>query len=121
MRYKVQSSCYRPSTVLSSRETELEQLGGASEELGESITAAGPLQDKCCGYQPIYDGQVQHSCHGGCPSHVHTSLCCCSAGELPWALPDCSQRAPVLEGNTATASSASYLILVLNLCFVEDA
>lgn len=100
---------------------QLPQPGGTSEELDKSIRAAGPLQEKCCGHQPIYEGQVKHSCHSECSFHVHTSLCCCSAGELPWALPDCSQTTPVLERDTASASSASYLVLVLNLCSVEDA
>lgn len=118
----VQSSCYGPSIVVNSKEIELPQSGGTSEELDKPITAAGPLQEKFCGHhQPIYEGQIQHSCHSEYPSHVHTSLCCCGAGELPWALPDCSQRIPVLERDTASPSSALYLVLVFNLCSVENA
>lgn len=76
----VQSSCSGPGTVLTSKETE---PGETAEELDKCVTAARALQEKCCGYQPICESPVQRSCHTGCPFHLRTPSCCCSAGDLP--------------------------------------
>lgn len=58
--------------VLSSAaETELAQPGGTPEELDKSITAAEPLQEKCCGCQPICEGHYSTVTIVDAPLNVH--------------------------------------------------
>lgn len=80
----VQSRCDGPGTDFTGKATEPPEPGETAEERDRCVMAARALQEECCGHQLGCRSRAQGRYCAGCPFHVQSPLCCCSAGDLPF-------------------------------------